>query len=335
MGEAGSITGKCPSCGVTFRVPAAMRGKRGKCPKCGEVLEVPRDVEAEFAAPAPAETGPDFGASVSQPGATGAIGSGLGAGTASAATPEKASAFWLLFGILGGAALTVLIAAGGVLLWLLLRPQPVAQQAPMPVPAAPAAVAQPAFDPAVAEATSRFWEDFQRRLAMLEERTRGFGAAAGPAALLEGAALRQAADEIGQFLTSLKDVDRTNVDPQALQAADEAIQTLTSLGERLGRAAEAMKQWSERQQQMVLDLSMGQIPEGGALPGLNDQAVQGVVGDFAEIVRQAQAVKARLAAVAEQLSARYQRPFSGAAPAALPAGGASGGLPPPPAPPAG
>lgn len=334
MGEAGTITGKCPSCGVTFRVPAAMRGKRGKCPKCGEVLEVPPGVEAEFAAQAAAETGADFGASVSQPGVFGAVGSGLGVGASPAAVPEKTSAFWLLFGILGGAALTVLIAAGGVLLWLLLRPQPAAQQPPVPVPAAAVPAAQPAFDPAVAEATSRFWEDFQRKLAILEERTRGFGATAGPAALLEGAALRQAADEITQFLASLRNVDRTNVDPQALQAADEAIQTLTALGERLGRAADAMKQWSDRQQQMVLDLSMGRIGEGNALPGLDPQAVQGMVNEFAEIVRQAQAVKARLSAVAEQLSARYQRPFTGAA-AAVPPGGSSGGASPPTAVPAG
>lgn len=313
MGEAGSITGKCPSCGVTFRVPAAMRGKRGKCPKCGEVLEVPG--EAAVPDQGLTETSSAFGDAFSSA-ASGSGASGfdpaVGGPMVAVPAPEKASAFWLLFGIIGGAALTVLIAAGGVLLWLLLpRPQTPAPPPPAAVPAVPAVAAEPGFDPAVAEATWRFWEDFQRNLAILEERTRGFGSLAGPAALMEGNALRQAADEVGQFLQATRAADRTNVDPQAIQAVDEATQTLTALGERLGRAAEAMKQWSEQQQKAVLDLSLGQFPEGNALPGLDGSAVQRIVTDFTEIVRQAQALKANLSAVAEQLSSRYQQPFSG------------------------
>lgn len=312
MAEAGSITGKCPSCGVTFRVPAAMRGKRGKCPKCGEVLEVPG--EATVPDQGPDETASGFRDAFSSS-ANASIASGFGPAVGgpmiALPAPEKASAFWLLFGILGGAALTVLIAAGGVLLWLLLRPQPPAPQPPAAIPAAPPAAAEPGFDSAVAEATWRFWEDFHRKLAILEERTRGFGSLAGPAALMEGTALRQAADEIRQFLEVTRAADRTNVDPQAIRAVDEAIQTLSAFGDRLGRAAEAVKQWSEQQQKAVLDLSLGQLPEGNALPGLDGTAVQGIVTDFAEIVRQAQALRANLSAVAEQLSARYQRPFSG------------------------
>lgn len=329
MTEADFITGKCPSCGVTFRVPWAMRGKRGKCPKCGEVLEVP--METAGATQAAETASPGLADSPFPPtAAAGGVETGLPAGQASALpNPDKTSAFWLMFGILGGAALTVLIAAGGVLLWLLLRPQPVAQQPAAPVPATPAPAAEPAFDPAVAEATSRFWEDFQRNLATLEGRSHSLGAAAGPSALVEGTALRQAADEIAPFLAAVRNLDRTNVDPQALQAVDEAIQTLTALGARLSRTAETMKQWSAQQQKMVLDLSMGQIPEGGTLPGLDNQAMQGVVNEFAEIVRQAQDMKAKLSATAEQLSARYQRPFTGAASAPAPPGGTSGQVPPP------
>lgn len=313
MGEASFITGKCPSCGVTFRVPTTMRGKRGKCPKCGEVLEVPG--EAAVPDQGPDETASGFGDGFS-PSANASVASGFGPAVGgpmvAVPAPEKASVFWLVFGMIGGAALTVLIAAGGVLLWLLLRPQPPAPQPPAAIPAAPPAAAEPGFDPAVAEATWRFWEDFQRKLAILEERTRGFGATAGPAALMEGTALRQAADEIRQFLEVTRGADRTNVDPQAIRAVDEAIQTLTAFGDRLGRAAQAMKQWSDQQQKAVLDLSLGQLSEGNALPGLDGTAMQGIVTDFAEIVRQAQALKANLSAEAEQLSARYQRPFSGA-----------------------